>query len=77
MCGCTEHADYNPSVPEKRYRLAEFFDMHWEEYMKCPTEYVKPEQLKGVNAMRVCRTAVLGVKEYACPGCGELSHVLP
>lgn len=43
--------------------------------MKSPKEYVKPEQLKAVNAMRVCRTAVLGVKEYACPDCGELSKV--
>lgn len=60
---------------EKKYRLADFFDMHWEEYMKSPKEYVKPEQLKAVNAMRVCRTAVLGVKEYACPDCGELSKV--
>jgi len=49
--------------------------MHWDEYMKSPTEYVKPEQLKAVNAMRVCRTAVLGVNIYACPDCGELSSI--
>jgi hypothetical protein len=73
---CQHHEikhDYQQT--EKKYRLAHFFDMHWEEYMKSPKEYVKPEQLKAVNAMRVCRTAVLGVKEYACPGCGEVSHV--
>jgi hypothetical protein len=73
---CQHHEikhDYQQT--EKKYRLAHFFDMHWEEYMKSPKEYVKPEQLKAVNTIRVCRTAVLGVKEYACPGCGEVSHV--
>ena len=48
--------------------------MHWEEYMKSPAEYVKPEQLKAVNAMRVCRTAVLGVRTYVCPECGEITE---
>ena len=61
--------------PEKQYRLADFFDMHWDEYMKSPTKYVKPEQLKAVNAMRVCRTAVMGVNIYACPDCGEVTNV--
>jgi len=75
MFECTEHADNSLTLPEKKYRLADFFDMHWDVYMKSPTEYVKPEQLKAVNAMRVCRTAVLGVKEYACPDCGEVSHI--
>jgi len=39
------------------------------------TKYVKPEQLKAVNAMRVCRTAVLGVNIYACPECGEVTQI--
>lgn len=63
------------SYPEKKYRLADFFDMHWDEYMKSPTEYVKPEQLKAVNAIRVCRTAVLGIDLYACRDCGEITKV--
>jgi hypothetical protein len=75
MCQFPEHDSHEATWPEKKYRLADFFDMHWEEYMSSPTEYVKPEQLKAVNAMRVCRTAVLGVREYACPECGEVSHV--
>ena len=58
LCQCIEKEtnDY----PEKKYRLADFFEMHWDQYMKSPTKYVKPEQLKAVNAMRVCRTAVMG-----------------
>ena len=74
MCTCCrqgETADY----PQKKYRLADFFDMHWEEYMKSPAEYVTPEQLKAVNALRVCRTPVLGVDVYACRECGEITEV--
>ena len=59
----------------KKYRLADFFDAHWEEYMKSPKEFVKPEQLKAVNAMRVCRTPVLGVDLYACQKCGDITHI--
>lgn len=72
-CQCKEKPP--PAYPEKQFRLADFFDMHWDQYMKSPTHYVKPEQLKAVNAMRVCRTPVLGVRTYACPDCGEISNV--
>jgi hypothetical protein len=73
---CIHHSNtVEPIKAEKKYRLADFFDMHWDEYMKSPAHYVKPEQLKAVNAMRVCRTAVLGVKVYACPDCGEVTNV--
>jgi len=58
----------------KKYRLADFFEAHWDTYMKSPTEYVKPEQLKAVNAIRVCRTPVLGVEVHACPECGEITY---
>ena len=70
-CRQGDTADY----PQKKYRLADFFDMHWEEYMKSPAEYVTPEQLKAVNALRVCRTPVLGVDVYACRECGEITEV--
>ena len=75
MCHHQEHTLNEPIRAEKKYRLADFFDMHWDKYMESPTHYVKPEQLKAVNAMRVCRTAVLGVRTYACPDCGEISNV--
>ena len=75
MCKHPGHAEVGLFKAEKKYRLADFFDMHWDEYMKSPAHYVKPEQLKAVNAMRVCRTAVLGVRIYACPDCGEVSNV--
>ncbi len=58
----------------KKYRLADFFDAYWDIYMKSPKEFVQPEQLKAVNAMRVCRTAVLGVDMHACPDCGEITY---
>lgn len=74
MCSSCENTD-TKSYPEKKYRLADFFDMHWDKYMESPAEYVKPEQLKAVNAMRVCRTPVLGVEVYACPDCGEITNV--
>jgi hypothetical protein len=72
-CFCQNNHQEN--YPEKQYRLSDFFDMHWGEYMESPAEYVKPEQLKAVNAMRVCRTAVLGVRTYVCPECGEITEV--
>lgn len=74
MCNSCENTD-TKAYPEKKYRLADFFDMHWDKYMESPAEYVKPEQLKAVNAMRVCRTPVLGVEVYACPDCGEITTV--
>ncbi|MFO8054158.1 MAG: transposase [Bacteroidales bacterium] len=74
MCSSCPQQD-TKDYPEKKYRLADFFDMHWDNYMESPAEYVKPEQLKAVNAMRVCRTPVLGVEVYACPDCGEITTV--
>ena len=62
-------------VFEKQYRLADFFNMHWETYVKDPKEYIQPEQYKAVNSLRVCRTAALGVDMYACPDCGDLTEV--
>ena len=59
----------------KKFRLASFFDQNWDTYIKSPSEYIFPEQFKAVAAMRVCRTEALGVDHYACPECGEVSHV--
>ena len=75
MCRCTTDENHKNWYGEKKYRLADFFDRWWDAYMESPAEYVKPEQLKAVNAMRVCRTAVLGVDIYACPDCGEITQV--
>jgi len=60
---------------EKKYRLADYFNSWWEEYCKHPTAFIEPGQYKAVNAIRVCRTEVLGIDYYACPECGELSEV--
>ncbi len=60
---------------EKKFTLAEFFGAHWDKYLESPKHTVLPEQFKAVNAILTCRTAVLGVKVYACPDCGEVSEV--
>jgi len=75
MCDHHLHIKTQEYIPEKKYRLADFFDSWWDEYCKSPTEFIKYEQYKAVNAIRVCRTEVLGVDYYACPDCGEVSEV--
>ncbi len=75
MCDRHQHIKTKEYMPEKKYRLADFFNTWWDEYCKHPTEFIKPEVYKAVNDMRVCRTEVLGVDYYACPDCGEISEV--
>lgn len=74
---CLSHTDKNAQCgeSEKKYRLADFFNAHWDKYVKSPARPIRPEQYKAVNAIRVCRTAALGVDVYACPDCGELTEV--
>jgi hypothetical protein len=75
MCDHKGHINQTLEKPEKKFRLADFFNAHWDKYTESPKEYIKPEQYKAVNAIRVCRTAALGVDIYACPGCGEITEV--
>jgi hypothetical protein len=60
---------------EKKYRLATFFDLCWDEYCKNPKHFIQPEQYKAVQAIRSCRTAALGVDIYSCPQCGDTTEV--
>ena len=60
---------------EKKYRLADFFNSHWDKYLQGPTRPIKKEQFKAVNAIRACRTAILGKRGYACEECGDVSEV--
>lgn len=60
---------------EKKYRLADFFDQHWDDYAKAPAELIYEEQYRAVSAMRSCRTEALGVEHYVCHECGEISYV--
>jgi hypothetical protein len=60
---------------EKKYRLSDFFEAHWESYIKSPKAPITIEQYKAVNAIRICRTPVLGVDEYVCPSCGEVIEI--
>jgi hypothetical protein len=75
MCDCNNKEDTIGDIPDKKYRLADFFNAHWDNYTKSPKEYIKPEQYKAVNAIRVCRTKALGVDIYACEECGEIREV--
>ncbi len=75
MCQNHQHSDNKNYAHKKKYRLADFFNMYWDEYCKKPKEFILPEVYKAVNAIRVCRTEVLGVDSYACPDCGEISEV--
>lgn len=56
---------------EKKFSLAEFFNAHWENYVKKPTKFITKEQFKAVNAIRLCRTSELGKDVYACKDCGS------
>lgn len=62
-------------IPEKKFKLADFFNTWWDIYAKKPAKFIRPEQYKAVNAMRICRTEVLGTDVYACPECGQISKV--
>jgi hypothetical protein len=75
MCQAPHHNEEGLLAIDKKYRLADFFDLNWDAYVKSPSEYIAPEQFKAVAAMRVCRTEALGVDHYACPECGEVSQV--
>jgi hypothetical protein len=68
MCTCTQHN-------EKKYRLADFFDANWESYIQDPPHPITPEQYRAVNAIRVCRTAALGVDYYICLRCGDIKEI--
>ena len=70
-----EHTGFETKTMEKKYRLGDFFDSHWDDYVKSPEHFIAPEQYKAVAAMRACRTEALGVDHYACPECGEISQV--
>ncbi len=75
MCQEHHHKKNENFASEKKYHLADFFNMWWDDYCKSPTEFIEPEQYKAVNAIRVCRTEVLGVDYYVCEDCGEVSEV--
>jgi hypothetical protein len=76
MCECAIHTPQKHDwFGEKKYRLAPFFDMWWDEYCKHPKHFIQPEQYKAVQDIRSCRTAALGVDIYTCPQCGNTTEV--
>ena len=76
MCECAIHTPQKHDwYGEKKYRLATFFDLWWEEYCKHPKHFIQPEQYKAVQDIRSCRTAALGIDIYTCHQCGETTEV--
>jgi len=75
MCIDSVNKGHTEGTPEKKYRLADFFNAHWDTYTESPKEFIQPEQYKAVNAIRTCRTAALGVNIYQCPGCGDITEI--
>ena len=66
---------HKPQATEKCFRLSDFFNAHWEEYLAGDHEPVRSEQYKAVAAIRACRTEALGIDYYVCEECGEISPV--
>lgn len=76
MCECAIHTtEKHDWFGEKKYRLATFFDLWWDEYCKQPKHFIKPEQYKAVRDIRSCRTAAMGIDIYTCPHCGDITEV--
>ena len=75
MCIHPKHKIYESKTQEKKFRLSDFFNEHWDNYVKSPNHYITPEQYKAVAAMRACRTEALGIDHYVCEECGEISQV--
>lgn len=60
---------------EKKFSLAQFFNAHWDNYVKAPKAYISKEQFKAVNAIRLCRTPKLGKDIYSCEDCGKVVEI--
>jgi hypothetical protein len=75
MCECATAKLTTTPQFEKKFTLAQFFDEHWENYTQNPKHFIKPEQYKAVNAIRLCRTDALGKDIYACKDCGDTFEI--
>jgi hypothetical protein len=75
MSGCSNHQQEQDCTGVKKYRLADFFNAHWENYLNNTDDIITREQYKAVSAIRACRTAVLGIDHYVCEGCGEAVEI--
>jgi hypothetical protein len=74
MCQSTSDTIKSDCI-EKKYRLADFFNAHWESYIKDHKVPITREQYKAVQAIRTCRTAALGIDYYVCSKCGEVKEI--
>lgn len=72
---CSDHIEEQEPIGAKKYRLADFFNANWDNYVDHTQDLISHAQFKAVNSIRVCRTAVLGVDYYTCESCGETVEV--
>ncbi len=75
MCQCASKIVEKKLPIEKKFTLAKYFNTHWDAYVLKPNHFIKPEQYKAVNAIRLCRTDALGVDLYACKDCGDTFEI--
>lgn len=75
MCLCTDHIKEEKNKSEKKFRLADFFNAHWDKYVEDTETPISHAQFKAVNSIRVCRTAALGIDHYTCERCGDTVEI--
>ena len=75
MCNHATYQQNKNTSFEKTFRLADFFDAHWDNYCQKPNHFIKPEQYKAVNAIRLCRTDALGKDIYGCLDCNQTIEI--
>ncbi len=75
MCGSSDHIQKQIVKSEKKFRLADFFNDYWDRYVENANTPISLVQFKAVNAIRVCRTAALGIDYYTCETCGTTEEI--
>lgn len=75
MCEISKIDNLQIPYPKKKFRMADFFQDHWEDYASTTKDYIRTEVYKAARAIRACRTELLGVETYVCEECGELSKI--
>lgn len=75
MCQIPPHTETEYYKQKKKYRLSDYFEAYWDKYKQNPKRFIRDEEYTAVRAMRICRTEVLGIEEYVCEECGEISKV--
>lgn len=75
MCQNYKRSTLQEPQREKKFRLSDFFNDYWDIYARTPKEYIRSEVYTAVRAIRACRTEILGIEQYVCEECGEISDI--